>query len=177
MTTQITQAGCCWKNMKLKVCLWRLRCEASLNGGLDTAVALQGGKLTHLLCRMLFLDAHLHRWTHMYSSHGIRCLKSDTHICNNEQCLNSADVASQLSAHTICKSLCHLSTFQQDCLKGDSRTPSLPPSLPSFFLAPSSIPSSVPLSLMTKRLGGLSDRADPCAWADVNSLMVSVMLP
>lgn len=29
---------------------------------------------------------------------------------------------------------------------------------------------------MTKLLGGLSDRADPCAWADVNSLMVSVLL-
>lgn len=36
---------------------------------------------------------------------------------------------SQASAHTISKSLCHLSTFNQGRLKGDSHAPLLPPSV------------------------------------------------
>lgn len=81
---------------------------------------------------------------------------------NNTLAVLTVHVASQVSAHTVCKSLCHLSTFQQDRLKGDSHTPFLPPTFffsQSLFRSPS--PSSVSLSLMTKLLGGLSDRADP----------------
>lgn len=88
-----------------------------------------------------------------------------------QQYLNGAGAASRLTALTICKSLCHLSTFQKAGLKADSHTlpPSLPPSL--SFTA-----SSGSLSLMTKPLGGPSDRADPHAPSDVNSLMVTVAL-
>lgn len=98
--------------------------------------------------RMSVLDACLHR------SICARLMQSDvwshTCTCNNEQYPNSPDAASQLCAHTICKSLCHLSTFQQQCLKEDSHTPSPP----IFPLSPSFVASSVSLSFMTKLLGG-----------------------
>lgn len=45
-----------------------------------------------------------------------------------QQHLNGAGAASRLTALTICKSLCHLSTFQKAGLKADSHT--LPLSLP-----------------------------------------------
>lgn len=94
-----------------------------------------------------------------------------------QQYLNGAGAASRLSAPTTCKSLCHLSTFQEAGPKSESRA-LLPPECPS--LPPSSSPSftasSGSLSLMTKPLGGPSDRADPHAPSDVNSLMVSVVL-
>lgn len=94
------------------------------------------------------------------------------HACMR-QYLNAAGAASRLSAPAVCKSLWRLSTFQQAGLQADIHT-----LLPSF--SPSSSPSfttsSGSLSLMTKPLGGPSDRADPHAPSDVNSLMVSVSL-
>lgn len=62
---------------------------------------------------------------------------------NNTLAVLTVHVASQVSAHTVCKSLCHLSTFQQDRLKGDSHTPFLPPTF--FFL---SVPLSLSFSLL-----------------------------
>lgn len=44
-----------------------------------------------------------------------------------QQYLHAAGAASRLTALTICKSLCHLSTFQKAGLKADSHT--RPPSL------------------------------------------------
>lgn len=87
-----------------------------------------------------------------------------------QQYLNVAGAASRLTALTICKSLCHLSTFQKAGLKADSHTLPTPSSSPSFTA------SSGSLSLMTKPLGGPSDRTDPHAPSDVNSLMVTVAL-
>lgn len=101
---------------------------------------------------------------------AVRCIKSQYFKYADSTCVFTAECTH------VCKCLCHLSTFQQDSLKGDSQAPVLPPSFSrSLVLSPS--PSSVSLSLMTKLLGGPSDRSDPCAWADVNSLMVSVLLP
>lgn len=74
-----------------------------------------------------------------------------------QQYLNAACAALRLSAPALCKSLCCLSTFQQAGLEADSHT-----LLPSF--SPSSFTASFgSLSLMTKPLGGLSDRTDPRA--------------
>lgn len=90
-----------------------------------------------------------------------------------QQHLNSVGEASRLSAPAVWKRLCHLSTFQQASLGAASHT-----LLPSF--SPSSSPSftasSGSLSLMTKPLGGPSDRVDPHVPPDVNSLMVSISL-
>lgn len=50
---------------------------------------------------------------------------------------------------------------------------------PSFFISPSFSILLPPLCLCPwwpSCLGGLSDRADPCAWAEVNLLMVSILL-
>lgn len=77
--------------------------------------------------RMLSHDVRLH--SNNTLTPGIRCHKSRTRTRNNEPHLNSANVASQLS-----KSSCHPGTFQQECLKGDSCTPFLPPSF--FSLVP-----------------------------------------
>lgn len=127
MATQIPEAGGCWK-----IWNWKYACDA--------VITLWGEKPNRLLknvCPWCMLAQK-----YMCSSYAIRCLKSYSRTCNNEQYPNSPDAASQLCAHTICKSLCHLSTFQQQCLKEDSRTPPPPPfpsvplSLPPLCLCP-----------------------------------------
>lgn len=140
MTTQITQAGGCWK-----IWSWKYACDAC---GVSSVFEQQTGHCHHSAGRktnpltwgMPFLDVHLHIRTHMYSY--VRLIESDawSHpltyaTMNNTLTVLTVHVASQLSAHTVCKSLCHLSTFQQDCLKGDSHAPFLPPSF--FSLSPS----------------------------------------
>lgn len=108
--------------------------------------------------RWVLLDADMHSWTHM------RVTDSDawSHASIPVTVL-AAHAASRLSKCTTCKSRRHLSTFQPDGLKGDSWAPILPPSIFFLVLVPS---FSLSLSLMTKLLGGPSDRSDPCARAD-----------
>jgi len=86
---------------------------------------------------MVLPDVYVHLRTLMCLY--VRLIESDalSHVPtfilrNNTLTVLTLHVASQLSAHTVCKSLCHLSTFQQDSLKGDSQAPILPP---TFFLS------------------------------------------
>lgn len=130
MTTQITQVGGCWK-----IWGWKYACDA---GDASWMFERRPGHCHHPAGR----KNRQPTFEHTCPSHSIRCLKSYGHTCDAKWHLNSANVASQLTAHTVCKSLCHLSTFQLDRLKGDSHTPSLLPSLPPpFSLSPSFIPS------------------------------------
>lgn len=123
-----------WKNMKLKVCLWCLRSVFEQHAGHCHHSA--GRKTNPLTRRMLYENTHVpppRRFSHILTYATM----------NNTLTVLTVHVASQSSAHAVCKSSCHLSTFQQDRLKGDSHT-LFPPSL--FFLF--SVPLSLSFSLL-----------------------------
>lgn len=152
-----------------------------LSGRLDTVITLRGEKsrprsLEERSSPMCTCTEEPHARGRLVALDVQRCTLAYATM-NNTLAVLTVCVASQVSAHTVCKSLCHLSTFRQDRLKGDSHTPFLPPTF--FSLSPSFALLLPPLCLCpwwpsywVVCLTALT----PCAWADVNSLMVSVLL-